>query len=64
MKGKAIYFTAQEMKALLLTLEDWQDNMLPEHETVYAHRLENGLGTAWGKIAEKTGIINAHKFEN
>ena len=64
MKGKTIYFTAQEMRALLLTLEDWQENMLPEHETVYAHRLKYGLGAAWGKISEKTGITNAHKIEN
>lgn len=47
MKGKQIYFTQQEIEALLRTLEDFQENV---SEEVYAHRLKNGLGTAWGKI--------------
>lgn len=53
MKGKQIYFTQQEIRALLLTLEDFQENV---SETVYAHRLKYGLGTAWGKLAECAGL--------
>lgn len=49
MKGKQIYFTHQEIKALYLTIEDFEDNA---SETVYAQRFQNGLGTAWHKIKD------------
>lgn len=49
MKGKQIYFTHQEIKALYLTIEDFEENA---SESVYAHRLQNGLGTAWHKIKD------------
>lgn len=49
MKGQQIYFTHQEIIALLLTIEDFEENA---SETVYAHRLQHGLGTAWSKIKD------------
>ena len=49
MKGKQIYFTHQEIKALYLTIEDFKENA---SEAVYALRLQNGLGTAWHKIKD------------
>ena len=52
MKGKQIYLTHQEIIALLLTLEDFEENV---SETVYAQRLQNGLGTAWQKLKSCTG---------
>ena len=52
MKGKQIYFTQQEMQALLNTLQDWQDLLGVKGENEYVHRLKNGLGTAWGKLQE------------
>ncbi len=51
-KGKQIYFTRQEMQTLLDTLQDWQDFLGAERENEYAHRLKNGLGTAWGKLQD------------
>lgn len=54
MKGQQIYFTQKELEALLNTLDEWQDLLLveKEDEDKYAHRLEYGLGTAWGKLTE------------
>lgn len=49
MKGKQIYFTHQEIKALYLTVEDFEEYA---SETVYAQRLQNGLGSAWHKLKE------------
>lgn len=49
MKGKQIYFTHQEIIALYLTIEDFQENA---SENVYSHRLKNGLGTAWHKLKD------------
>lgn len=52
MKGNQMYFTRQEVKALFDTLQEWQELLGVEGEDKYAHRLKNGLGTAWGKLAE------------
>ena len=49
MKGKQIYFTHQEIIALYLTIEDFEEKA---SETVYAQRLQNGLGTAWHKLKD------------
>lgn len=49
MKGKQIYFTKQELIALLLTFEYFQEY---SSETVYAQMLYRGLGTAWHKIKD------------
>ena len=64
MKGKHIYFTAQEISALLLTLGEWEASMMPEHESIYAHRLQYGLGTAWGKLCLAAKPANAHENGN
>lgn len=64
MKGKHIYFTAQEMAALLLTLGEWEATIFPESEIIYAHRLKNGLGTAWGKLCLAAKPANAHENGN
>lgn len=49
MKGKQIYFTHQEIIALYLTIEDFEQNA---SKNVYAQRLQNGLGTAWHKLKD------------
>ena len=49
MKGKQIYFTHQEIIALYLTIEDFEEKA---SKTVYAQRLQNGLGTAWHKLKD------------
>lgn len=49
MKGKQIYFTHQEIIALYLTVEDFEEYA---SETVYAQRLQNGLGSAWHKLKD------------
>lgn len=49
MKGKQIYFTHQEIIALYLTIEDFEEN---SSEIVYAQRLKNGLGSAWDKLKD------------
>lgn len=55
-KGKTIYLTQKEIVALLLTLEDWENSI---EEPIYAHRLKNGLGTAWGKLEETKKEVNS-----
>lgn len=52
MKGKQIYFTYKELLALIKTLEEWQNLLGEKGEDIYAHRLQYGLGTAWGKIEQ------------
>lgn len=49
MKGKQLYLTHQEIIALYLTIEDFEENA---SETVFAQRLQNGLGTAWHKLKD------------
>ena len=48
-KGKSIYFTSMELEILLEVIKEWDDNV---GEDIYARRLSNGLGTAWGKLTE------------
>lgn len=50
MKGKQIYFTQEEIQALLKALDGWE-NLLNDEE-IYANSLKYGLGTAWYKLTE------------
>jgi len=47
MEGKSIYFTKDEIVALLMTLEDWKENI---EAPIYTHRMQKGLETAWEKL--------------
>lgn len=58
MKGKQVYFTQQEIQALLDTLQEWEDLLGVDGEDKCAHRLQYGLGTAWKKITEAKKGIN------
>lgn len=49
MKGKQLYFTHQEIIALHMTIEDFEENA---SEAVFARRMQNGLGTAWHKLKD------------
>ncbi len=48
-KGKAIYFSVRELKALMEVLGEWKDKV---DEDTYASYLEFGLGSAWRKLVE------------
>lgn len=59
MKGRQIYFSYQELLMLIKTLEEWQVLLGVDGEDVYSRRLQNGLGTAWGKLVEaKNKTVN------
>jgi len=46
-KGKSIYFTKDEIVALLMTLEDWKEVI---EAPIYTRRMQKGLETAWEKL--------------
>lgn len=46
-KGKSIYFTQDEIIALLMTLEDWKELI---ETPIYTRRMQKGLETAWEKL--------------
>lgn len=37
---------------LSLVLQEWEEMLMTKDETVFQHRLKNGVGTAWRKIEE------------
>lgn len=52
MKGKTLYFTQKEIEELLKVLNEWQDLLGVDGEENYSRHLQNGLGTAWGKLTD------------